>query len=483
MRNALLTVAVLFLSLGFSLTVNAQTEKRLFTILETPERSLTPSSVASVRESRISIDRHISGGEIFIPLFDGKIYKATETGSEMRGIDDRTWRGKIGEGDVILTFYKGHVAGLIYSPDAVYEIVPRGDDHILIELDQSLFPECGGGLISTETEQIKIPENLSTNVDSGDRIDVLVVYTTATKNFLGGDTQAQTLSQSAIDSTNTAYINSKIRQRVRMVSAKEWVYTETASASTDLSNLRGNAGIQTDRNNFSADLVAMIGEISGACGVGYLMGSNTTSGNPNSGFTVTARSCAVGNLTFAHELGHNMGSQHNPENGSGATYSYGYGHYVDGNFRTVMSYVNPCTSGCTRRPYFSNPMARFQGIPTGIDNARDNVRAINNTADPIANYRYSGSSLTLVNYAAGGTLPRGIARTVTWKTNNLGGNVRIEISRNEGLDWTTLVASTPNDGNEPVTVWGQASRKAWLRVASIDSPTVSDTTTGSVNIR
>lgn len=178
-----------------------------------------------------------------------------------------------------------------------------------------------------------------------------------------------------------------------------------------------------------------------------------------------------------------MGSQHNPENGSGATYPYGYGHYVSGNFRTVMSYVDPCTGGCTRRPYFSNPMARYQGIPTGIDNARDNVRAINNTADPIANYRYSGSSITLANFAAGGTLPRGIARTVTWKTNNLGGNVRIEISRNEGLDWTTLVASTPNDGNEPVTVWGQASRKAWLRVASIDSPTVSDTSTGSVNIR
>ncbi len=484
MKNIVLALFVLaFFAPAFF--VSGQSRTQLFTITKMESVFAERSSPASIAEFTIDLgSRSIADPELFDITFpDGKSYSAIRTSSEIRAMDDTTWRGKIGEGDVILTFYKGHVAGLIYTPDAVYEIIPRGEHHILARLDQSLFPECRGGVESAETEKFTLPENLSTNVDSGDRIDVLVVYTTATKNFLGGDTQAQALSQSAIDSTNTAYVNSKVRQHVRMVGAKEWVYTETASASTDLGNLRGNAGIQTDRNSFNADLVAMIGEISGACGVGYLMGSNTTSGNPNNGFTVTARSCAVGNLSFAHELGHNMGSQHNPENGSGATYPYGYGHYVSGNFRTVMSYVDPCTGGCTRRPYFSNPMARYQGIPTGIDNARDNVRAMNNTADPIANYRYSGSSITLANYAAGGILPRGIARTVTWKTNNLGGSVRIEISRNEGLDWTTLVASTPNDGNEPVTVWGQASRKAWLRVASIDSPTVSDTSTGSVNIR
>ncbi|HMS10908.1 MAG TPA: M12 family metallo-peptidase, partial [Pyrinomonadaceae bacterium] len=323
---------------------------------------------------------------------------------------------------------------------------------------------------------------LASAVDSGDRIDVLVVYTTATKNFLGGDAQAQALSQNAIDATNTAYINSRVRQRVRMVEAKEWVYTEATSASTDLSNLRNDAGIQALRNSTNADLVAMIGEVAGVCGIGYLMGSNPA-GNANAGFTVTDRSCAVGNLSFAHELGHNMGSQHNPENGSGATYAFGYGHYVNGVFRTVMSYSNPCANGCTRRPYFSNPSIAYQGFPTGLDNTRDNVRAINNTADAIANYRYSGSSLTLTSFAAGGSLPRGIARPLTWKANNLGGNVRIEVSRNEGLTWSVVVASTPNDGNEPVAVWGAASRRAWLRVVSIESPTVSDTSTGAVYLR
>lgn len=469
---------------------NAQSPVRLFSITDAKSPFAERSSIAAVREYTITVNsgQALMAEALELPLADGKAYRAVKSESEVRGVDDVTWRGKINEkgfeGDVILTFRKGHVAGLIYTPEAVFEIVPRGGHHILVELDQSLFPECGGAIEPGESPKQELPEgnSLATATDSGDRIDVLVVYTTATKNVLGGDAQAQTLSQNAIDATNTAYINSRVRQRVRMVDAKEWVYTETTSASTDLSNLRNDATIQGLRNSANADLVAMIGEIAGACGVGYLMGSNPA-GNPNNGYTVTARSCAVGNLSFAHELGHNMGSQHNPENGSGATLPYGYGHYVNGVFRTVMSYSNPCTNGCTRRAYFSNPGILYQGFPTGLDNTRDNVRAMNNTADAIANYRYSGSSITLVNFANGGILPRGIARPVTWKTNNLGGNVRIEISRNEGLTWSTVVASTPNDGSETVAVRGTASRRAWLRVISLDSPAVSDTSTGSVYIR
>ena len=398
-------------------------------------------------------------------------------------MDDYTWRGKIVEkefsGDVVLTFRKGFVAGLIYAPNAVYEIVPRGDKQILVELNQTLFPECGGEIKSDST---KANSNNLASVDSGDRIDVLVVYTTATKTFLGGDAQAQTLSQQAVDATNTAYMNSKIRQRVRMINSQEYLYTETTSGSTDLSNLRNNTTIQTLRNTHKADLVAMIGEIQGACGVGYLMGADSPA-SQNNGFTVTARSCAVGNLSFAHELGHNMGSAHNPENGSSSTYPFGFGHYVNGSYRTVMSYVDPCANGCTRRPYFSNPNVEFNGFPTGIDNARDNARSINNTADSISNYRYSGANLQINNYNGGDVLPRGIARNLSWSSENITGNVRIEISRNESTNWETLIANTPNDGTESITVWGRATRRARLRIVSLDSPTVSDSSVRNVTIR
>lgn len=477
--------AILIFGLTFAANTNAQNRVSLFNLKETPNAKADKTSIASFRESEIEIasQNSVNSVKLYLPLFDGEIYEAKRISTEIRALDDFTWRGKIVkkefEGDVILTFRKGFVAGIIYAPNAVYEIVPRGDKQILVELNQTIFPECGGEI---KSESAKTDSGNLASTDSGDRIDVLVVYTTATKNFLGGDAQAQTLAQQAIDATNTAYINSKIRQRVRMIHSEEYVYTETASGSTDLSNLRNNVNIQNLRNTHRADLVAMIGEIQGACGVGYLMGADSPN-SQNNGFTVTARSCAVGNLSFAHELGHNMGSAHNPENGSSATYPFGFGHWINGSYRTVMSYSNPCTSGCTRRPYFSNPNVVFNGFPTGIDNARDNARLINLTADSIANYRYSGANLMLNNFNGGDVLPRNIARNLTWSSENITGNVRIEISRDESTNWETLIANTPNDGTENITIYGRATRRARVRVVSIDNPIYSDSSVRNITIR
>lgn len=327
-------------------------------------------------------------------------------------------------------------------------------------------------------QRVTVPSGSS---DSGDRIDVLVLYTDAVRTSAGGDTQAQTIAQQAIAATNTAYINSKVRQRVRLVGAELTALNETGTFSTELSNLRADASANSRRNLLNADLVDMLTNSTAACGIGYLMGS--LPGNANNGFTVTARTCAVGNLSFAHELGHNMGSQHNPENGSGPTFPYAFGHYVNGVFRTVMSYSDPCTSGCTRVAHFSNPVINYNGLATGIDNARDNARSINNTADSIANYRYSGSSITLNGYNGGEWFPRQVRRTVNWISNGVTGNVRIDVSWNEGTTWKSVVASTPNDGSETFSIYGPATRHARIRIVSLDDTAVSDSSVNNISIR
>jgi hypothetical protein len=403
MKSVLLVIgfaAIIFFSFNFSQVSNAQSSAPLFTISETPQAKTKKSSLAAVRESEIKFNvqnlRDGASETLSFPLFDGKTYEAKRVETELRAGDDFTWRGKITEGkfagDVVLTYKNGFAAGLIYAADTVYEIVPSGDRQILIELNQASFPECGGGIKSGETT---LPEKSSaqlSSVDSGDRIDVLVLYTSPVKTTLGGDAQAQVFAQQAVDAANTAYLNSKIRQRLRLVSAQETTIEETGTLSSELTAVRTNATVQALREESKADLVALISNSNNNCGIGYLMGS----GSPSYAFSVTSRNCAVGNLSFAHELGHNMGSQHNPEDGgSGATHSYGYGHYVNGAFRTVMSYVNQCTSGCSRRPFFSNPEVTFGGFSTGVYNARDNSRAINNTSDIIANYRYSGANLMM----------------------------------------------------------------------------------------
>lgn len=481
-----LCFAILFAGLASGQT---KIGKKLFNLREIPQARTEKSSLASVRESEISFNFQSLGETdtdfLNLTLFDSKNYSAKRFQTEIRGLDDFTWRGKLTkgkfEGDVILTFKKGFVSGLIYTPDSLYEIVPKGEKQILIELNQELFPECAGDVKGDESKTVKTNNLVAT--DSGDRIDVLVLYTTPVKNSLGGDIQAQAFAQQAIDSTNTAYLNSKIRQRIRLVAAQETLIAETGTLSTELSTIRNDANIAALRNQVNADLVAMISNSADNCGIGYLMGSNQVSGNANNAFTVTSRTCAVGNLSFAHELGHNMGSQHNPENGSGPTYPFGFGHYVNGSYRTVMSYVDPCPNGCTRRPYFSNPEVLFNGFPTGIDNARDNARSINNTADPIANYRYSGANINLSNFNGGETLPRNVARTLNWSSEGISGNVRIEISRDESTSWQTLIADTPNDGAENITIQGRPTRRARIRVVSIDSPVNSDSSVRNIIIR
>lgn len=483
MKNLILVVGLLFILAGNLQFAAAQNRVKLFELKETPSVKAKKNSLASVRESEIDINfANINqNSTLEIPLFNGKSYEAKHFLTETRATNDRTWRGKITqgkfEGDVILTYKNGFVSGLIYAPDAVYEIVAQGGKQILVELDQANFPECGGD-IKGETSKPTEQDVLAT-IDSGDRIDVLVLYTTPVKTTLGGDAQAQVFAQQAIDSTNTAYINSKIRQRIRLIAALETTVAETGSLSTELSTIRNDAAIATLRNQYNADLVAMISNSSDNCGIGYLMGS----ANPLNGFTVTSRTCAVGNLSFAHELGHNMGSQHNPENGSGASFPFGYGHYVNGVYRTVMSYVDQCANGCVRRPYFSNPEVIFNGFPTGIDNARDNARSINNTADTIANYRYSGTNLMLNNYNGGEILPRNIARDLLWSSDNLTGNVRIEISRDESTTWQTVIANTSNDGTEKIAVQGRPTRRARVRIVSVNAPTVTDSSVRNVIIR
>jgi hypothetical protein len=125
----------------------------------------------------------------------------------------------------------------------------------------------------------------------------------------------------------------------------------------------------------------------GFCGIASVM-RNPGSSFQSSAFQVTARGCAVGNLTYAHEHGHNMGFEHDPANGAPpnvASYPWSFGHNVSGVFRTVMSYQ--CPQGCTRVPHFSNPDVTQSGFPTGIAGHRDNHRTGDLTAPIVADFR------------------------------------------------------------------------------------------------
>lgn len=105
-----------------------------------------------------------------------------------------------------------------------------------------------------------------------------------------------------------------------------------------------------------------------ACGVGQRPGTRA----------VVAADCFVENLSFLHELGHNLGACHGPPASVCADGANGYGD-ATGVFRTILAYRAACGGGnCTRVPRFSSadPAVAWQGRPAG-DAARDNARALN----------------------------------------------------------------------------------------------------------
>jgi len=380
----------------------------LFQIVDGTDKAaaLPVASPAVIEQREIAVDLRLplakSTGAIDaieLTLFDGETYEVARTGLEERGSDGYTWRGKLrrpdgGHEDVTLSVSGTAMSGLIYAPGAVYEIQPReGGRHVLAKLDQHLFPECAGEVGHDEPPALAPDGGPIVPADSEAQIDVLVVYTAAARAAAGGTSGMLATIQSAVAAANTSYLNSRIATRLRLVHAAEVAYNEaSATFSTHLQWVNTNAGVAALRNTYGADLVDMIVEDGESCGIGYLLGGS---------FSVTPVSCAVGNLSFAHELGHNMGCTHNPEDTSGGgAFPYSYGHWnASGGFRTVMSYATPCP-GCVRLQFFSNPSVSYLGFPTGVANQRDNARTINATDQQVANYRQSVNNGTFADVPA-----------------------------------------------------------------------------------
>ena len=411
-------ISIPIVAFGQSVMGNPQLFDFVGEMEEGREKSL---SIAGLRQQSIQVRVEAidssQAKQIEISLFDGKVFQAVQRETEgfiRQDASTFSWSGKIysdgaWSGDVILTVHKNAMAGSIYAPSGVYSILPQANGaHVLIEIDQSLFPANGddaqivgalrGNPGLNDSDQQSAPQ-----LDDGSQIDVMLVYTDDVRAFLGGTTQATAFAQQAITITNTAYQNSAMTPRVRLVHAMELNYAESNNTLTDLNFIRADAGVAAARNIYKADAVGfLVQNAPNACGQGFLMGNgNHNAAFESSAFSVSVRSCAVDNLTFPHELGHNQGAHHNPENAGPPTqtvFPYAFGHYVNGGpspFRTILSTTtNGICSTCPRIPYFSNPSVNFNGLPTGITDQRDNARTINNTALVFSRFRNSALAVT-----------------------------------------------------------------------------------------
>lgn len=337
--------------------------------------------------------------QVRLPLLDGETVVVDRTDLEVRRPGDFAWRGRIAHtaggsaGDVVLTVRDGRVLGWVMLPGIAYRIAPAEDGgHRMLEAEESQLdrseileleplPELLEGLDSLESP--RPPLLAPARVAPISRFNLIAFYTAAARQAAGGHEAMRQLLQHQVDLANTAYMNSQVQVRLEMPHAEE-----TSLADLDPRRLywvRFDPRVVALQRRHGAAFTALVTE-GGICGVATNILSRDVFNDRSAtsfGGTVVSRQC-VENIPelLAHEIGHLFGCEHDPAHGravQSAVFPYAFGHFVDGSFRTVMSYPDACQTDCPAVLYFSNPRIRFNGQPTGIAGVRDNSRVINAT--------------------------------------------------------------------------------------------------------
>ncbi|MBK1880641.1 M12 family metallo-peptidase [Pelagicoccus mobilis] len=224
-------------------------------------------------------------------------------------------------------------------------------------------------------------------------LDILVVYTPALASYYGGEDGVEALVQSSLISSNEAFSNSGISLKLRLVGLQRVDYNEAAEEmEIDLDHLRKRDGVIDEvldwREDTGADLVYLFRSDTYSIdhiGIAYQL--SETSGSPSFGFGVVSGQNVLSGLVLQHEIGHNLGAAHDPDNTDGpGLYSYSYGHRFGSSdspeyYRSVMAY-----SPGVEVNYFSGPDVTFDSFATGTEEA-DNARTLRQSAAVVVGYR------------------------------------------------------------------------------------------------
>lgn len=349
-----------------------------------------------------------------VTLNFGQGYEAELDRITTQELGAQVWVGRLAEHSihnrVLITQTNGSTFGRIQTDEGLWLIVPEGSGHRIMQMpeggealqnrDDVLIPNYdlivqeGRGSIAASEDGIQE----AVAVGSNGTIDIAVFYSQsfAARWGLASGGRVQYL----IAVLDQALVDSDTGLRARLVHMDSvTLTTDSSSQSETLNNLSGDpngdtavtqdlSALRTAGATYGADLVSVVQRsLTGqsSCGLAWGIGQPATNGVIGAsalpyGYSVVAdwikdTDTPVGSysfcsdVTFAHEIGHNMGFAHNVEDAGGAptggVRTYAHGHRVDCDFGTIMAYSSggiACPPGSPRgvgeeleAMYFSNP--------------------------------------------------------------------------------------------------------------------------------
>ncbi|MBP5938142.1 hypothetical protein F3K43_20715 [Streptomyces sp. LBUM 1476] len=426
----------------------------------TPDATSTPGTAVrqrtgTVRDSGLApiCEPPQPGREVRFPLFDDVLVKAVETGRET--IDGNlVWHGEVpGTTDqtVLVTLAGGcdakpgneYLGAQFALGGALFDISTTGPGKVLISETTPLVDEHETHAVPPRVANpapgpgVRARKAPKANCKGGAGIatvDTLVAYTPKAKAEAGGEAQIRAQVVKGVSLANEAFAASGIKVRLRLVFTTPVDVTaayDTVSSASLAAFAKKVDGVADTlpalRDKYGADQVSVIAGGKAAGGIGYIPAPPGPSWSEWT-YTVVAQS-AIASYSFGHEIGHNLGSNHDwttdptqPDNGASGYFP------SKGEFSTLMAYESSCrtaTKGtCGRVNRFSNARQNYRGLALGkpltqTDSA-DSAAVLGTSGKAVAAYRkaVTDDSLcgvtTSVSPAASGTVtPRHRARTRT----------------------------------------------------------------------
>ena len=345
-----------------------------------------------------------------LPAPDGRVLSPEMRVFEDRGDGNAMWIGgylELGYDNVVLTLQDGYLLGRFGRPEGGAYRIRAGADGAgrMSEGGPSSAGFCGvvpgedPVIAVTEAQREETPERVVRS-SNHDRLDILMLYTAdaAARLEQAGWGEPNAAMQHAMDYLNLVFRNNQFPVSANMVHLAE-APAVLGTFSSPISALANNREVRELRAEHGADIVHLFFNAGtpGFCGQAALMTKHNQTPRQFASLAFGVTTVGGGCIdiesqvpegehanfveTFAHEIGHNLGANHDPDSPGidpeDAVEPYAFGHHnfeLQPNVKSVMSYNEG-----RQEPFFSNVRVRTRGIVLGVANERENERALRRT--------------------------------------------------------------------------------------------------------